>query len=122
MDSREIKKFMDDLDESRLEIMDEAERAAHDKAAAVTERFAAAYDWAEEVEDAWRQYQMALSKPERDALRRDAVKYNALSRLFFSARTPEKLAGYAAKSVDQLLRISAEMDAKMRKAQDGKES
>lgn len=91
---------------------DEAGLAAQDEAQAAIERFIAAYGRDEDAEDAWCSYLMALSEPERDALRQDTAKYNALSRLFFGARAPEKLAEYADMSVSQLLSIAAEMDAR----------
>lgn len=76
-----------------------------------SDHFIAAYKRAEDAEDAWTRYRLALSKPDHDALVNDPPKFRALSRLFFGARDPEKLKQYAGMTIDELTQLAADTDA-----------
>lgn len=111
MDYKETKKLMEDIAKERRATLRPEEIKKLDEAMAASERFVAEYKRVEDAEDAWTSYQLALSKPEYDALRSDHSKYWALSGLFFGARDPEKLEQYASMTVDELAQLAADNDA-----------
>ena len=110
---------MNEPQESGLDYNDKEERSMNDmrnmpalkETRRHDEAITAAYRCADEAENAWLDYRMALPKPERDALREDKNKYRTLSRLFFGTRSAEKLRQYMTMTVDELCELADGMNA-----------
>lgn len=71
----------------------------------------APYARLEEKEHAWTKYQLAMSPEDRAAMDADDSLYEAVSTLFFCAKSPEELEKYAAMGLDELVKLSADKDA-----------
>ncbi len=108
---REAKEHMEKIAKAYYESLDESGRARLDETRQKSEAIMAMYEWSDTVEAALIRYELALSKPERDALRGDTLRSDALSRLFFGAKTLEDLQRYAGMTVDELVKLAADLDA-----------
>ena len=104
------KDLMDEIAEARRASLTDEERERLDKVMAMGKRAAEIYRNTEDAEDAWTRYKLTLSKVDRDALRADKVKHDALIRLFFGTREPETREKYLTMSVNELFSIAAERD------------
>lgn len=71
----------------------------------------APYARLEEKQAAWDEYQIAMSAEDRAAMDADFGLYEAVSGMFFGAKSPEELEKYANMGLDELTRLAAEIHA-----------
>lgn len=112
MTGKENRKLMEDIDAERRATLRPEEIRKLEEGEAIGRRAVETYSHAEDAEDMWTQYKLALSKEEFDALRADNAKYDALSRLFFGAKDKAEMQSYLGRPVNELFAIMAERDMK----------